>query len=138
MVFDFDKSEVKDFTETVRLLAGLSHFVIADITNPRAAPLELQAIVPDYMIPFVPILEQGEEPFSMFIDLWIKYREWVFDPIHYPSVDRLIEVLDKEIICPAQARFPELLARKAEKLRVKEIYSRRKGNSLGRKSRQHL
>jgi uncharacterized protein YjbI with pentapeptide repeats len=121
MVFNFDKPEAKDFTETVRLLAGLSHFVIADITNPRAAPLELQAIVPDYMIPFVPILEQGEEPFSMFIDLWIKYREWVLDPIRYPSVDRLIEVLDTEIVRPAQARFAELLAKKAEKLRVKDI-----------------
>jgi hypothetical protein len=54
------KPEVKDFTETVRLLAGLSHFVIADITSPRSAPLELQAIVPECMIPFVPILEKGE------------------------------------------------------------------------------
>jgi hypothetical protein len=45
MVFNFDKPEVKDFTETVRLLAGLSHFVIVDITNPRSAPLELQATV---------------------------------------------------------------------------------------------
>jgi hypothetical protein len=30
----------------------------------------------------------------MFRDLWIKYREWVFNPIGYPSVDRLIEVFD--------------------------------------------
>jgi hypothetical protein len=37
MVFNFDKPETKDFTETVRLLAGLSHFVIVDITNPRAS-----------------------------------------------------------------------------------------------------
>jgi hypothetical protein len=43
MVFNFDKPETKNFTETVRLLAGLSHFVIVDITNPRSAPLELQA-----------------------------------------------------------------------------------------------
>ena len=47
MVFNFDKPETKDFTETVRLLAGLSRFVIADITNPRSAPLELQATVPE-------------------------------------------------------------------------------------------
>jgi hypothetical protein len=80
MVFNFDKPEVKDFTETVRLLAGLCHFVIADITSPRAAPLELRATVPKCMIPFVPI-EKGEEPFAMFTDLWIKHREWVFDPI---------------------------------------------------------
>src|SRR5689334_10552544 len=39
IVFNFDKPETKDFTETVRLLAGLSKFVIADITNPKSAPL---------------------------------------------------------------------------------------------------
>jgi hypothetical protein len=39
MVFNFDKPETKDFTETVRLLAGLSKFVIADITNPKSSPL---------------------------------------------------------------------------------------------------
>jgi uncharacterized protein YjbI with pentapeptide repeats len=121
MVFNFDKPEVKDFTETVRLLAGLSRFVIVDITNPRSAPLELQATVPEYMIPFVPIIEKGEEPFAMFTDLWIKHREWVLDPIRYPSVDRLIEVLDTEIVRPAQARFADLLVRKAEKLRVRDI-----------------
>jgi uncharacterized protein YjbI with pentapeptide repeats len=121
MVFNFDKPETKDFTETVRLLAGLSRFVIVDITNPRSAPLELQATVPEYMIPFVPILERGEEPFAMFRDLWIKHREWVLDPIRYPSVDRLIEVLDVEIVKPAQVRFAELLARKAEDLRIKDV-----------------
>jgi uncharacterized protein YjbI with pentapeptide repeats len=98
MVFNFDKPETKDFTETVRLLAGLSRFVIVDITNPRSAPLELQATVPEYMIPFVPIIEKGEEPFAMFKDLWVKHRAWVLDPIRYPSVDRLVQVLDVEII----------------------------------------
>jgi len=121
IVFNFDKPETKDLTETVRLLAGLSRFVIVDVTNPRSAPLELQATVPEYMIPFVPIIERGEEPFSMFKDLWIKHRDWVLDPIRYPSVDRLIEVLDAEIIGPANERYNQLLARKAEQLRIKDI-----------------
>ena len=60
MVFNFDKPETKDFTETVRLLCGLPKFVIVDITNPRSAPLELQATVPDYMVPFAPILQKGD------------------------------------------------------------------------------
>ena len=93
MVFNFDKPETKDFTDTVRLLAGMSHCVIVDITKPRSVPLELQAVVPDCMVPFVPILQKGEEPFAMFRDLWIKHRAWVLEPIRYPSVDRLIEVL---------------------------------------------
>jgi hypothetical protein len=121
LVFNFDKPETKDFTETVRLLAGMSRFVIVDITNPRSAPLELQATVPEYMIPFVPIIEHDEEPFAMFRDLWIMHRQWVLNPIRYSSVDRLIEVLDTKIIKPAQVRFAELMALKAEKLQIEDV-----------------
>ena len=118
MVFNFDKPETKDFTETVRLLASLSKFVIVDITNPRSAPLELQATVPDYMVPFVPILQQGEEPFSMFVDLQNKY-DWVLRPVvRYSSVDRLIEVLEDKVVRRAEAKFRKLLARRTKQLRV--------------------
>ena len=82
------------------MLASLSKFVIVDITNPRSAPLELQATVPDYMVPFAPILQQGEQPFSMFVDLQNKY-DWVLQPVvGYPSVDRLIEVLEGKLSGP--------------------------------------
>jgi uncharacterized protein YjbI with pentapeptide repeats len=114
IVFNFDKPETKDFTETVRLLAGLSKFVIADITNPKSAPLELQATVPEIMVPFRPIIEEGEKPFAMLQDLWSKHREWVFEPIYYSSVDALIASLDEKIIQPAEARFVELVKRKAD------------------------
>ena len=121
IVFNFDKPETKDFTETVRLLAGLSKFVIADITNPKSAPLELQATVPEIMVPFRPIIEEGEKPFAMLQDLWSKHREWVFEPIYYSSVDALIASLDDKIIRPAEARFVELLARKAETMKGEHI-----------------
>jgi uncharacterized protein YjbI with pentapeptide repeats len=98
IVFNFDKPETKDFTETVRLLAGLAHFVIADVSNPKSAPLELQATVPEIMIPFLPIIEEGEKPFAMLADLWIKHREWVFEPLYYSSLDALVRALDNEII----------------------------------------
>ena len=121
MVFNFEKPKTKDFTETVRLLANLSHFVIVDITNPRSAPLELQAIVPDYMIPFCPILQKGEKSFDMFVDLKNKY-DWVLKRvIVYPSVDRLIKVLEREIVAPAEAKFSELLSRRTEQLRLKRV-----------------
>jgi uncharacterized protein YjbI with pentapeptide repeats len=121
MVFNFDKPETKDFTETVRLLANLSHFVIVDITNPRSAPLELQEAVPDYMVPFVPILEKGQDPFAMFVDLQNRY-DWVLKPvIRYSSVDRLIEVLEDKIVGPAEAKFNQLLARRTKQLRVEDV-----------------
>jgi len=121
IVFNFDKPETKDFTETVRLLAGLSRFVIADVTNPKSAPLELQATVPEIMIPFLPIIEEGEKPFAMLEDLWIKHRDWVFEPLHYSSLDALVGALDKEIIGPAEARFDDLVLRKAEKMKGKHV-----------------
>jgi Pentapeptide repeats (8 copies) len=121
IIFNFDKPETKDFTDTVRLLASLSKFVIVDITNPRSTPLELQATVPDYMVPFVPILQQGEQSFSMFVDLQNKY-DWVLQPVlGYSSVDRLIEVLEDKVVRPAEAKFNELLARRTNQLRVENV-----------------
>ena len=121
IVFNFDKPETKDFTETVRLLAGLSRFVIADVTNPKSTPLELQATVPEIMVPFLPIIEEGEKPFAMLEDLWIKHRDWVFEPLYYSSLDKLVGVLDKEIIGPAEMRFDELIVRKAETMKGKHV-----------------
>jgi hypothetical protein len=120
MVFNFDKPETKDFTETVRLLASMSKFVVVDITNPRSTPLELQATVPDYMVPFAPILQKGEEPFAMFVDLQNKY-DWVLKPVvRYSSVDRLMEVLEDKVVRRAEAKFNKLLARRTKKLRVED------------------
>jgi hypothetical protein len=121
MVFNFDKPGTGDFTETVRVLAGLSRFVVADITDPRSAPLELQAVVPECTVPFVPILGEGREPFAMLQDLRDAHPDRVLDVVRYPSVERLVEVLDVEIVRPAEARFAELLARKAEDLRIKDV-----------------
>jgi uncharacterized protein YjbI with pentapeptide repeats len=121
IVFNFDKPETKDFTETVRLLAGMSKFVIADITNPKSAPLELQATAPEIMVPFRPIIEEGEKPFAMLQDLWIKHREWMFEPLYYSSVDALIASLDEKIIRPAEARFVELVRRKGETMRGEHV-----------------
>ena len=122
IVFNFDKPETKDFTETVRLLAGMSHFVIADVTNPKSAPLELQVTVPEIIVPFLPIIEEGEKPFAMLEDLWIKHRDWVFEPVHYSSLDALVGVLDKEIIGPAEVRFDQLVVRKAETMKGKHVW----------------
>jgi hypothetical protein len=36
IIFYFEKPQERDFTETIMILAGLSRFVIADITNPKS------------------------------------------------------------------------------------------------------
>jgi len=113
ILFDFEKPSSRDFTETIRILAGMSLFVIADISNPKSSPLELQATVPDYMIPFVPMIQEGEEPFAMFNDLRIKYDKWFLDTRKYDSCDSLIRNLDKAIINPALKVHRKLVEEKA-------------------------
>jgi hypothetical protein len=107
IVFDFDRPTDKDFTETIKTLAGLCYFVIADITNPKSSPLELQATIPDYQIPFVPIIQEGEQPFAMMVDLQKKYN-WVLPTRSYNSKEELIKKLKKGIIEPAMKKHNEL------------------------------
>src|SRR5206468_8523737 len=53
IVFDFDRPTDKDYTETVQILAGMSMFVIADVTSPKSTPLELEATVKQVKIPYI-------------------------------------------------------------------------------------
>jgi hypothetical protein len=120
ILFDFERSQERDFTETIRILAGLSLFVIADITNPRSSPLELQATVPDYRIPFVTILQAGEPPFAMFRDLTA--YDWVLQPIlTYGSQQAIVDGLEDTIVSRALRKHVELVNRKAEALRTTPI-----------------
>jgi uncharacterized protein YjbI with pentapeptide repeats len=119
IVFDFERPVDRDFTETIKTLAGLSYFVIADVTNPKSSPLELQATVPDYQIPFVPIIQEGEQPFAMMIDLQKKYN-WVLNTVTYDSADTLMKILKPLIIDPAMKKRNELRIIKAQ---VPEVIS---------------
>src|SRR2546430_6816591 len=76
IVFDFDRPENRDFTETARILAHLSRFIIADITEPSSIPQELQAIVPKLEVLAKPLLEKGKSNNFMF-PVFTKYP-WVF------------------------------------------------------------
>jgi hypothetical protein len=120
IVFDFERPTERDFTETIMTLAGLCRFIIADITNPKSSPLELQAIVPNYMIPFVPIIQEGEKPFSMFQDLQRKYN-WVLDRLVYDTPENLINTLEKAIVEPALLKHKELMAKKVEQLSTRHV-----------------
>jgi uncharacterized protein YjbI with pentapeptide repeats len=99
-VLDFEKPASRDFSETLLTLAGMSLFVIVDVTNPRSAPLELQATVPNYMVPFVPIIQEGEPAFSMLRDLQGKF-DWVLPELIYDTPANLIRVIDHAVIEPA-------------------------------------
>jgi len=112
IVFDFDRPTDRDLTETVKILAGLSVFVVADITNPRSVPLELQATVPDYMVPFVTLVERGQPVFGMFDDLPRKY-DWALPLLEYSSADSLLAAFERKVVAPALDKLAEVRRRKA-------------------------
>jgi hypothetical protein len=113
MVFDFKPPNSRDVIETVAILAGLSHFVIADLTDPRSTPLESQLCAPMLAIPFFPIIRRGDRVFSMFADLQRKYP-WVQPPRTYRGKSDLRALLTKEII-PTAEREAQVWGRRKQK-----------------------
>ncbi|GAC1649993.1 MAG: hypothetical protein NVS4B12_19440 [Ktedonobacteraceae bacterium] len=114
VVFDFERPTSRDFTETVRTLAYLSRFIIADITDPRSIPQELQAIVSDLAVPVQPILEEGERQYGMFGDFG--KHTWVLPVYTYKDQASLITSLHHEIIEPAGKKARELAVERAKRL----------------------
>jgi uncharacterized protein YjbI with pentapeptide repeats len=127
IVFDFDAPSDKDYTETVQTLAGLSMFVIADLTSPKSTPLELEATVKHFKIPYIPILDVSVDPrpFAMLVDLQKSFH-WVLPVLKYESKEDLLddENLQTYIIDRAMAKREEL--RKAKSLEPEAILIRKK------------
>jgi uncharacterized protein YjbI with pentapeptide repeats len=121
IIFDFDGANSRDTTETIKILVGMSRFVIADITNPKSSPLELQATIPDYKIPFVTIIQDGEDPFSMFVNLQQKYN-WVLPTLKYRDIESLRKGFKRGIIDRALEVGNRLLKEKlASTLPIEDI-----------------
>jgi len=91
IIFDFPPPERKDLIETLLLLAGLSGFVVVEMTNPRSTPLEVQAIAPNYGVPILPII-RGDATMPAMAAGLRKYP-WVHAPIRYATTAELIPKL---------------------------------------------
>jgi uncharacterized protein YjbI with pentapeptide repeats len=100
IIFDFPKPERRDLAETVVLIAGLSAFVIVDITDVKSTPLEMQAIASTLSVPIFPIMQRQSKAFSLLAGL--KKFPWVMTLLKYSSREDLIAALPTAIILPAQ------------------------------------
>jgi len=111
ILFDFERPASRDLTETIRTLAHLARFIIADITEPRSIPQELQAIVPDLAVPVQPLLLEGSTgEYGMFQDL--RKYDWVLEMHRYDSLEGLLASLGDKVITPAEAKAKELVEKR--------------------------
>lgn len=111
ILFDFEKTSTQTVRETVRTLAHLSYFVIADLTEPSSIPEELEIIVPTLAVPVKPLLEaSGKREYSMFKGYSI--YPWMLPIYHYTDLISLLANLKEQVIEPAERKARELAERK--------------------------
>ena len=113
IVFDFDKPASRDFTETVSTLAHMARFVIADITDAKSIPQELQKIISNLpSLPIQPIILDSQHVYGMFQDFGGFLS--VLRPYRYQDTDQLLMSLSEKVIGPALDKAKEIAARRKE------------------------
>ena len=111
IVFDFEKPSSRDLSETVSTLAHMARFVIADITDAKAIPQELQKIVPNLpSLPIQPIILESQDEYGMFKDFG-GYLS-VLPPFRYANNDDLLMSLEEKVIAPALNKAEEITERR--------------------------
>ena len=107
ILFDFEKPKSRNLTETVSTLAHMARFVIADITDAKSIPQELERIVPRLSsVPVQPILLSSSKEYGMFEDF--KDYHWVLKIHRYHDIDDLTSSLREKVITPAEDKAKEL------------------------------
>jgi uncharacterized protein YjbI with pentapeptide repeats len=107
IVFDFDKPANLSLTETIKTLAGMARFVIADLTEAKSLPQELMAIVPTMThLAVQPLLLAGTSEYAMFE--FFRSYPWVLPIYEYASPTTLLDALAERVVAPAEAKVFEL------------------------------
>jgi len=107
VLFDFEKPASRNTTETVSTLAHMARFVIADITDARSIPQELERIVPHLAsVPVQPLLQLSADEYGLFEDL--RSYPWVLEIYRYKDLDDLLKSLEGKVIAPAEAKATQL------------------------------
>jgi hypothetical protein len=108
ILFDFKKPASRDLTETISTLAHMARFIIADITDAKSIPQELERIVPGLpSVPVQPLLHSAAGEYGMF-EHFTRYP-WVLKTYRYESLEEVIAAVPDKVIAPAELKAKELV-----------------------------
>lgn len=95
IIFDFQNPEENKIIETVTVLAGISRFIVVDLSGP-SVPAELERITSTYSRPIISFTKETNEDkvYAMFSDL-LRKRQVLF--LRYTSLDELENKLDEKL-----------------------------------------
>ncbi|HEY3379812.1 MAG TPA: hypothetical protein VGL77_20250 [Armatimonadota bacterium] len=114
ILFDFSEPKERNTTEVVSILARLSRFIIADISEPRCVPHELAWNVPQlHSVPVLPIIEDDGRPYFMARDL--DAYPWFMKLYRYRDSASLLSEFDSQIIQPAEEKAQSLISDRIER-----------------------
>jgi uncharacterized protein YjbI with pentapeptide repeats len=108
IVFDFQPSTNQTTIETIKTLAGMSRFVIADLTNARSVLQELQAVVPSLPSVAVQLMIEKTAHEHGMLDYIRRYRSVVEQAYEYEDLREVIDSIKDKIILPAEAKLREI------------------------------
>jgi hypothetical protein len=108
IMFDFPPSYSQATVETLKTLASMARFVVADLTDAKSVLQELQAIVPDFPSVAVRILRKRGQYEPGMLD-FIRRFPWVIeDAYEYEDEKDVIPSLKDHVIAPAEAKVRKL------------------------------
>lgn len=111
IVFDLERLSKHDDIETIKILAGMCKFVVAELSSEQSIQQGLRTIIPAFEMPLIPIIKMGS--------IYPKFESHllnshVLDIVEYQNKDDLINKFNQFVIKCAKQKREEILIRKKQ------------------------
>lgn len=106
LLFNFEMPLSHDFSASLRTLARLARFIIADLSRHKSISQELRSLLSDTAVPVQPLLNGSRKLYQMFPDF--KHYSCVLPGYRYNSLAELQTTFEEKVIKPAEEKVKAL------------------------------